>query len=156
EVQVVPSVRPEGGKEQRHVIIRGARLQPAAEGDHVVVLSRATYKLPKAKAEPLAAFLREHVKAAVLETKVEGDSLIITTTPESQKAIGGLIALIQGKSSAALDLKPALKEEVELKLDGHTGKALNLLESAHPHVMELKLDRGEFVPKSLDGLKLDI
>jgi beta-lactamase regulating signal transducer with metallopeptidase domain len=65
-----------------------------------IALSRTTYSLPHAKAEALAAFLREHVKAAVMETKSEGDSLIVTTTPAAQKAIVGLVALIQGKETA--------------------------------------------------------
>jgi beta-lactamase regulating signal transducer with metallopeptidase domain len=68
-----------------------------------VALSRTTYSLPKAKAEALAAFLREHVKAQVMETKAEGDSLTVTTTPQAQKAIGGLVALIQGKEPARVN-----------------------------------------------------
>jgi beta-lactamase regulating signal transducer with metallopeptidase domain len=63
-----------------------------------VVLTRATYKLKPAKAEALGAFLREHVKATVMETKVEGENLIVTTTPESQRTIAQFIALVQGKS----------------------------------------------------------
>jgi hypothetical protein len=66
-----------------------------------VVLTRATYKLPAAKAEALGAFLREHVKASVMETKVEGENLIVTTTPESQHTIAAFIALVQGKPPAA-------------------------------------------------------
>jgi hypothetical protein len=62
-----------------------------------VTLSRASYKLPKEKAEALSAFLREHVKAQVLETKVEGDNFIVTTTPEAQHVIGQFLALIEGK-----------------------------------------------------------
>jgi beta-lactamase regulating signal transducer with metallopeptidase domain len=58
-------------------------------------LSRKSYQLPKAKAEALAAFLRDHVKAPVIEPKVEGDTLSVTTTPEVQKAIGRLIGLIR-------------------------------------------------------------
>ena len=57
-------------------------------------LSRKTYKLPKAKAEALAAFLREHVKAPVMEPRVEGDALIVTTTPEVQQGVGQLVGLI--------------------------------------------------------------
>jgi beta-lactamase regulating signal transducer with metallopeptidase domain len=72
--------------------------QPAGDAA-MMLLSRATYKLPRAKAEALAAFLREHVKARVLENAVEGNSLIVTTTPEAQAAIGQMIALMQGSSS---------------------------------------------------------
>ncbi|HEV3082344.1 MAG TPA: M56 family metallopeptidase [Gemmataceae bacterium] len=78
----------------------------AKQEQRVVNLARSTYNLPHDKAETLAAFLREHVKAKVLETKVEGDNLTITTTPETQKALEGLIALIQGKSAAADPRKP--------------------------------------------------
>jgi hypothetical protein len=60
-----------------------------------VTLSRASYKLPREKAEALAAFLREHIKTPVLETKVDGDSFTVTTTPEVQKAIGQFVALMQ-------------------------------------------------------------
>jgi hypothetical protein len=66
-----------------------------------VKLTRATYKLPAAKAEALATFLREHVKASVLETKAEGDTVMVTTTPEAQHVIGQLIALMQGKTPQA-------------------------------------------------------
>jgi len=81
-------------------------LVAAKQNPRVVNLARSTYNLPHDKAETLAAFLREHVKAKVLETKVEGDSLTITTTPETQKALEGLMALIQGKSAAADPRKP--------------------------------------------------
>src|SRR5262249_35262610 len=63
-----------------------------------ITLSRASYKLPKEKAEALSAFMREHVKTNVLETKVEGDNFIVTTTPEAQHVIGQFVALIEGKS----------------------------------------------------------
>src|SRR5262249_21674785 len=66
-----------------------------------VTLSRATYKLPKDKAEALSAFLREHVKASVVETKVEGENFIVTTTPEAQHVIGQFVALIEGKPLGA-------------------------------------------------------
>jgi beta-lactamase regulating signal transducer with metallopeptidase domain len=71
-------------------------------GDQPVRLSRATYHLPAAKGEALAAFLRDHFKAEVLEVKLEADRLTVTTTPEAQKAIGQLIALVQGNKSASL------------------------------------------------------
>src|SRR5262249_14220522 len=74
---------------------------PAAE----VKLTRKTYALPQAKAEALAAFLREYVKAAVLETKVDGDSLTITTTPEVQKGIGQLLSVLKDLR-AARDVQP--------------------------------------------------
>jgi hypothetical protein len=63
-----------------------------------VALTRTTYKLPAAKAEALGKFLQQHVKATVMETKVEGESLIVTTTPEVQRGIGQFINLIEGKT----------------------------------------------------------
>ena len=63
-----------------------------------VTLSRTTYKLPAAKAEALGKFLQEHVKAVIMETKADGDSLTITTTPEVQHGIRQFIALIEGKT----------------------------------------------------------
>jgi len=81
---------------QRVHTLRGGSEEKAAE----VVLTRATYKLPTAKAEALGAFLREHVKASVMETKVEGENLIVTTTPEAQHTIAAFIALVQGKVPA--------------------------------------------------------
>jgi hypothetical protein len=69
------------------------------EKSPVLNLTRATYPLPKDKAEALAAFLRDHVKASVLETKVQDNHLIVTTTPDTQQAIGQIVALIQGKKA---------------------------------------------------------
>jgi hypothetical protein len=67
-----------------------------------IALTRATYKLPAGKAEALAKFLVDNVKAApVLECKVDGDSLIVTTTPEYQHAVGQLVGLMLGKLPAA-------------------------------------------------------
>jgi hypothetical protein len=90
-------------------VIRAPEAQPyrtwvnlhRAADPGVVNLTRATYKLTHAKAEALAGLLREHVKAPVIETKVEGDSLIVTTTPEAQHVIGQFVALIQGTAGAA-------------------------------------------------------
>ena len=71
-----------------------------------VTLTRTTYKLPKEKAEALSAFLRQHVKARVLESKVDGDSLIVTTTPEAQRTIGQFITLMKSKPSGDGPMKP--------------------------------------------------
>jgi hypothetical protein len=68
----------------------------ASEGDSTV-LTRSTYKMPKDKAESLANFLKDQVKGHVLETKVEGDGIVVTTTPDAQHTIGQFIALVQGK-----------------------------------------------------------
>jgi hypothetical protein len=63
---------------------------------NAVTLNRTTYKLPKEKADALAAFL-PHIKASVLESKVEGDGIVVTTTPEVQHTISQLVALMLGK-----------------------------------------------------------
>jgi beta-lactamase regulating signal transducer with metallopeptidase domain len=87
--------------------VRTYRLVGAAdEKSAEVVLSRANYKLPAAKAEALGAFLREHVKAVVMETKVEGENLNITTTPEAQRTIAQFIALVQGKTATSAHPAP--------------------------------------------------
>lgn len=65
-----------------------------AAASQELALSRMTYALPKAKAETLAAFLRDYVKVQVMETKVEGDALTVTTTPDVQKSLGQLISLL--------------------------------------------------------------
>jgi hypothetical protein len=68
--------------------------------EHTITLSRATYKLPKEKADALAAFLK-HVKASVLETKVEDDGVTVTTTPNVQHTIAQLVGLLTGQPHAA-------------------------------------------------------
>jgi hypothetical protein len=70
-------------------------------GSDTVMLSRTTYTLPAAKAVALESFLKENAKAKVLETKCDGDQLTVTTTPDVQSTIGGLIALMSGKNSTA-------------------------------------------------------
>jgi beta-lactamase regulating signal transducer with metallopeptidase domain len=74
---------------------RGLHRAPG-EGE-TITLTRATYKLPAGKAEAVAKFLKENVKASVLETKADGDNLVVTTTPDIQGAIGQLVLLVQGK-----------------------------------------------------------
>jgi hypothetical protein len=64
-----------------------------------VTLSRAAYKLPAGKAEALAKFLNEQVKAVVLETKVDGETIIVTTTPEMQRTIGQFMTLLRAKAA---------------------------------------------------------
>ncbi|MBI3466919.1 MAG: M56 family metallopeptidase [Planctomycetes bacterium] len=69
------------------------------------IVSRARYKLPKAKAEALAAFLSEHMKSPV-EVKVDDDSLTVTASPEEQATIGQFIALSEGKQPPASATRP--------------------------------------------------
>src|SRR5262249_82845 len=71
---------------------------PLAPTPAEVALTRTTYKLPAAKAKALGEFLQQHVKASVMETKVKGESVIVTTTAEVQRGIGQFINLIEGKT----------------------------------------------------------
>jgi hypothetical protein len=70
---------------------------------HAVTLSRATYKMPKDMAESLAAFLK-HAKGSVVETKIEDDTIVVTTTPNMQQTIGQLVGLMTGKPHGATNL----------------------------------------------------
>jgi beta-lactamase regulating signal transducer with metallopeptidase domain len=122
------------------------------DGQQVVSLTRATYKLPHGKAEYLASFLSNHMKAKVMETKVEGDSLIVTTSPDAQKAVAGLVALIQGKTTAALDApKPQAKRELlleeALQLDTHIVPLLQEGELIHGDVLDALIDLNVGQPK---------
>jgi beta-lactamase regulating signal transducer with metallopeptidase domain len=67
----------------------------AAPGNSIT-LSRATYKLSKDQATALSTLLGS-IKATVMETKVDGDSITVTTTPEAQQSIGQIVRLIQGQ-----------------------------------------------------------
>ncbi|HEY1860838.1 MAG TPA: hypothetical protein VGG61_10815, partial [Gemmataceae bacterium] len=66
------------------------------DGEHAVTLTRATYKMPKEKAEALAKFLSDQVKGQVLETKVDGEGIVVTSTPHIQQTIHAFINLVQG------------------------------------------------------------
>jgi len=75
---------------------------------HSDTLDRTTYKLTHEKAEALAKFLRDQVKGQTMETKVDGDSITVTTTPEAQKAVGQIISLLlEKKLSLRLSTTPA-------------------------------------------------
>src|SRR5262249_32862847 len=69
-------------------------------GSQAVTLSRATYKLNKDQAAALGTLLGS-IKATVMETKVDGESITVTTTPEAQQAIGQIVRLIQGQGGTA-------------------------------------------------------
>jgi len=65
-------------------------------GGQAVTLSRATYKMNRDQAAALSTLLGS-IKATVMETKVDGDSITVTTTPEAQAAIGQIVRLVQGQ-----------------------------------------------------------
>ncbi len=68
-----------------------------AEDANTVHLTRVTYTLGGAKAKALDSFLKDNAKAKVLETKLDDDKLIVTTTPAVQTTIGQLVGLMTGK-----------------------------------------------------------
>jgi hypothetical protein len=67
----------------------------SAKSPNEVTLLRVTYLLPPGKAAPFAELLKEHVKAAPLETSVDGDRLIVTTTPAFQRVLHAVVELLQ-------------------------------------------------------------
>ena len=73
--------------------------------ENEVALTRVIYKLSSAKAEALSAFLKDQIKAAVLETTVAGDTITVTTTPDVQRTIGQFVALMRGKSESKQEPK---------------------------------------------------
>jgi beta-lactamase regulating signal transducer with metallopeptidase domain len=95
--QPITTFQPDGSPVTQYRLVRPI----AADATSVSVLSRTSYRLPPGKAEALAAFLKEHVKASVLETRIDGDELVVTTEPGGQHAIAGIVALIRGKPQAA-------------------------------------------------------
>jgi beta-lactamase regulating signal transducer with metallopeptidase domain len=72
----------------------------SGQGSQAITLSRATYKLGKDQASAQATLLGG-IKATVMETKVDGDTLTVTTTPEAQAAIGQIVRLLQGGTGQA-------------------------------------------------------
>src|SRR5262249_39013691 len=98
----------------------------------VIALSRATYRLPKGKAEALASFLEQHSKVPVLEVKVEGETLTITTTQEAQKAINEFLPAIQGLSALSKDAPSGqVKLLQDLELDVKDKPVIRLEGAGH-------------------------
>jgi beta-lactamase regulating signal transducer with metallopeptidase domain len=100
--------------------------------------TKATYKLPTGKAAAVASFLKENVKGAGLQTKVEGDALIVTGSPEAQKAVASLIELMQGKATGT-GTKIETKYELKVQPDGKNDSSKNFnqyrdFEYVTPHV----------------------
>jgi len=73
-------------------------IKPITNVPGAVTLSRVTYKLPKEKAEALAAFLKANVHPSVLEFRTDEGGLTVTTTPEAQSTIHGIVTLMQAKN----------------------------------------------------------
>ncbi len=100
-----------------------------------ITLQRTTYRLPNEQAKALETFLREHIKAEMLNiglgqtlgngpvpkvTFIDGQRVVetarlegtitITTTPDVQKVIGGLIQIMQKDVAKKLPLRDEGKE----------------------------------------------
>jgi beta-lactamase regulating signal transducer with metallopeptidase domain len=69
-------------------------------GSNAITLSRATYKLGKEQSAALGTLLSS-IKASVMETKVDGDAITVTTTPEIQSTIGQIVRLMQGQTGGS-------------------------------------------------------
>ena len=63
-------------------------------------LTRADYRVTPEIAVKLSELLREDVAAVEVETKVNGDTLTVTTTKAAQKAIGEFILLLGSQNEA--------------------------------------------------------
>ena len=61
-----------------------------------VTLRRTSYKLNPDTAKNLAAFLKDNLKTAILEIKSDGEHLVLTTTPDVEQRVEGLIQLLRG------------------------------------------------------------
>lgn len=70
------------------------------QGEAVETLTRARYRLPQAKAEALAAFLKEHVGSEV-EARLDAETLIVTASRDDQARIGQFIKLLSPKQVPA-------------------------------------------------------
>jgi hypothetical protein len=77
-----------------------------AHGGDSTTLTRVIYGLAPDKAKALESFLKENAKAKVLEMKLDGDKLTVTTTPDVQATIGGIVRLMQSDSKVA-PVKPS-------------------------------------------------
>ena len=74
-------------------------------GTVTITLTRVSYHLKPATAEALSTFLKDNAKTAILETKSEGENLVVTTTPAAQQAIGQFIHLLQGPTAMPAPMK---------------------------------------------------
>jgi beta-lactamase regulating signal transducer with metallopeptidase domain len=82
---------------------KGGAQKPAQAAEQPVHLCRVSYTLQgkesKEQAVKLAALLKD-LKSPEVEVVVKDDSIVVTTTPEAQRAVGEFIGLLQGKVSA--------------------------------------------------------
>ena len=79
----------------QRAVLALAQARTAKSPPNEVTLLRVTYLLPAGKAAVFAGLLKEHVKATPLETNVDGDKLVVTTTPDFQRVIHAVVDLLQ-------------------------------------------------------------
>jgi hypothetical protein len=84
----------------------------AASDVETITITRATYKLPRDRAEALAAFITANVSDEV-EVKVKENGLQVTATADDQVTIARLIRLLQTKAAPA-KAKPPMDNPAEL------------------------------------------
>jgi hypothetical protein len=114
ELQTQPRKTAPTEKGKRAIVLEGGVAKPIAmdaattffrvasdEDPNTVHLTRVTYTLGAEKAKALESFLKDNAKAKVLETKLDGDKLIVTTTPDVQQTVGQVVGLMTGKTVSA-------------------------------------------------------
>jgi hypothetical protein len=94
---------------------------PAPDGAEVITLTRVSYKLNPTTAYALVDFLKDNVKTAILEAKSEGENLVVTTTPDAQKAIGQFIHLLQGPTALPTPKKSRVSDSPKGDYSGPDG-----------------------------------
>ncbi len=69
-----------------------------------IALTRSSYRLTKDKADALVQFMRASVKNEIFESNYDSGRLTITTTPDLQKSIAGLLSQLGHKETLTLEL----------------------------------------------------
>ncbi|HUY88675.1 MAG TPA: M56 family metallopeptidase [Pirellulales bacterium] len=96
---------------KRHTVFVGEGEVAVGESRYMVdadveTLTRAKYKLPAGRAAALAAFIKEHVKEDV-ETKVDGDTLVVTAASDDQARIAQFVQLLKTTAVIMEEAVPA-------------------------------------------------
>ena len=110
-----------------------------------LALSRATYTLPKEQAAALATLLNG-LKHTVMETKADGDTLVVTTTPEAQATVQRFVWMLTGDKTYGYRAGEGVQRFMfSAGTDGKPVR-IDLTEPAQPWATELE--------KGLGGLRL--
>ena len=94
----------------------------------------------------MAAFLKENIKGAQIETKVDGDTLTVTASPEVLKAINTLVSLMQGKASSTGTKNQEQRFEFRLAPDGAKKQEQQLEFRITPDGKEQSFQKFNFQP----------